>query len=392
MSVQLKKLYEAVKDQREFQIKLLAGENGLDNVVSWVHMVEGEDISRFLEGGEVAFTTGIALSKAGELTELVKTIQKNGASGLVINYGPYIPEVSEEIIAFCNESDFPLFSVPWHVYMAQIMKKFCEEITIADRTSMELTSAVKNAVFLPTQEDLYVPILERYGFSRELPYCAAVISIMHNEPEKRKSINMANLAENISNFIMPKYPGSLVFELNGIVLAVFMNFTDQRVLTAVSDIMKYGKKLLPEGDGIYCGIGRNTKSVRCLCKSYRIAQKVLRLQMKLGKEDTVVSYRDLGVYRILMSVEDDEMIKEYYADTIEPLIQYDEINGTGYVDFLKVHFETGGNIQKTAGRLYLHRNSVIYKIHKIEEILGCDLSDLTVRMEINLAVKLHDLL
>ena len=71
-----------------------------------------------------------------------------------------------------------------------------------------------------------------------------------------------------------------------------------------------------------------------------------------------------------MSVEDDEMIKEYYADTIEPLIQYDEINGTGYVDFLKVHFETGGNIQKTAGRLYLHRNSVIYKIHKIEEILG----------------------
>ncbi len=392
VSIQLKKLYECVKNQPEFQIRLLAGENGLDNVVTWVHMVEGEEISRFLEGGEVAFTTGIALSGGEELIDLVKTIQQNGASGLVINCGPYIPAVPAEIADFCNENDFPLFSVPWHVYMAQIMKKFCEEITTADRTSMELTSAVKNAVFFPAQEELYVPILERYGFSRELPYCAAVLSVVSNDCDRKNAVNYVRMAENIGNFITPKYPGSLVFELNGAVLAVFMHYTDAMVLAAVGEMMKYGKKLLPDGDGLYCGIGRNTKSVRCLCKSYRIAQKVMRLQVRLGREDTAVAYRDLGVYRILMAVEDDEMIREYYTDTIEPLIQYDEINETGYMDFLKVHFETGGNIQKTAGRLYMHRNSVIYKIHKIEEILGCDLSDLNVRTEINLAVKLHDLL
>jgi hypothetical protein len=72
------------KPQPEFQLKLLAGENGLDNVVTWVHMVEGEEISRFLEGGEVAFTTGIALSGVEELIGLVKNHPQNGASGLVI--------------------------------------------------------------------------------------------------------------------------------------------------------------------------------------------------------------------------------------------------------------------------------------------------------------------
>lgn len=50
MSIQMRTLYEAVKDKKEYEIKLLAGEKGLDNTVSWVHVVERKELSTFLEG------------------------------------------------------------------------------------------------------------------------------------------------------------------------------------------------------------------------------------------------------------------------------------------------------------------------------------------------------
>ena len=115
MAVLLSDLYENIKNQ---DVTLVAGERGMGNVVRWLHMVESNAISSFLDGQEIAFTTGVGLNRDETLLDLVKANNEHKASGMVINIGPFIKEVPKDVIDYCNKEGFPLFTVPWRVHMA----------------------------------------------------------------------------------------------------------------------------------------------------------------------------------------------------------------------------------------------------------------------------------
>lgn len=97
MAVTLRKLLESVEEER---IQILAGKNNLDRAVRWTHMVESIEISTFLEGQEIAFTTGAALKSEEDFFEMVKCIINNQATAIIVNIGPYIKEVPEKIIKY----------------------------------------------------------------------------------------------------------------------------------------------------------------------------------------------------------------------------------------------------------------------------------------------------
>ena len=143
---------------------------------------------------------------------------------------------------------------------------------------------------------------------------------------------------------------------------------------------------------VYCGVGRNTKSVRCLYKSYNLALKAMKLQIRRNVPREAAVYKKMGVYRTLMAIDDMEIVKEYYNELFEPPVRYDELNKTSLVEFLKVYFEESGSAVNTAERMFLHRNTVNYKIHKIEEILDCNLSDFDTKVELYIALKLSELI
>ena len=112
---------EIIKLVDHLEMKLVAGEAGTDNEVTWTHVVDSDAISAFLQGKELVFTTGIGLNKDLPLIELVKDVYMDGASGIVINIGPYIDAIGQDVIDFADEKGFPVFEVPWHVHMAEIM-------------------------------------------------------------------------------------------------------------------------------------------------------------------------------------------------------------------------------------------------------------------------------
>ncbi len=100
-------LREIIKQVQHLEMKLVAGETGLDHEVSWTHMVDSDTISAFLQGQELTFTTGLGLNENLTLLRLVKEVWRNKASGIVINTGPYISEIGQDVIDFANEKGFP---------------------------------------------------------------------------------------------------------------------------------------------------------------------------------------------------------------------------------------------------------------------------------------------
>ena len=71
-----------------------------------VHMVDTTEIADFLSGGEIAFTTGIGVSEKMSLLALVDRVYKNHASAMVVNIGPYVAEIPQEVIDFAMHTIF----------------------------------------------------------------------------------------------------------------------------------------------------------------------------------------------------------------------------------------------------------------------------------------------
>lgn len=377
MAVRLESLYKQVRDE---DIKLLAGKKGLNRVVRWVHMVENMEISTFLEGQEIAFTTGIGLREEAELIGLVKGIYEHGASGVVINIGPFIEHIPTDIIDFGNQHDFPVFSVLWNVHMAEIMRIFCLKITESEKMNMELSTAVKNAIFCANQEDLYIEYLEKNGFHKNWGYCCCVIGLY--DTQSGHSIERERWDEiqrRIENCLTHSYKRAFSFELEKQIVLLLAKYSDEKVKEAIADIRQAYMPMLLEHEVSYIGIGCPVKNARCIYKTYEQAKNTERFQKNNGLANQIQQYQNMGIYKLLMAVEDKEVVQDYCSETIDFLIQYDKMNRTDYAKVLGYYLECNGSVQDTADRLFVHRNTVNYKIHKIEELMCCNLSEMQTR-------------
>ena len=381
MAVLLSDLYESIKNQ---DVTLVAGERGMGNVVRWLHMVESNAISSFLDGQEIAFTTGVGLNRDETLLDLVKANNEHKASGMVINIGPFIKEVPKDVIDYCNKEGFPLFTVPWRVHMAEIMRSICYIITESDKYNLELSSAVKNAIFFSNQEELYVPQLERNNFLPTWTYCITVVEIMENG-EKVSEEKLQRYLKNMENYMIFSRKKTFVFELGGNIVLLFAGYAETMVKKTVTDMLK---RCNFQKEQCYIGIGRATPNAQNIGKSYRQACQVLKLQKNTQNDKGVVAYQDLGIYTLLMDIENEDVINEYYAETIQKLVEYDKLNQTNYCEVLQCYLKHSGSVKETAEAMFVHRNTINYKINKIEEMLNCDLSELDTRLLYSIAFML----
>lgn len=387
MAVELQRLIEKVE---HMDVTLIAGEGGLHNLVSWVHMVETTEASDFLQGGEIAFTTGLGLSNRVSLLTLTEFIYQKKAAGIIVNTGPFLESIPQEVIDFCNEKDFPLFVIPWKIHLAEVMRIFCFSITKDDQRTLETAAAFKNAIFFPKQEELYVVPLSQQGFHVNWKYSVCVIRL-HNSISSISN-RLEQLMVSISTFAQHKYQNSAVFSHDAEILVVTAANSDEQLHNFINEIKSHTLSSLASGETITMGCGKLTKSVRCVCKSYHQALSIQKLQENSKIDPSLVFYSDMGIYKLLIGIEDKEIMIEYYDKTIRPLLDYDKQNDSDLAVVLRCYLNHNGSVKGTADELYVHRNTINYKLNKISEILDMDLSQLDIRLQLSVGFMLQDML
>ena len=97
MSISLFELYNDTKSK--YKLNLVAGNNGINNIISWVYYSEDNSTIDFIRGNELIFTTGLEYNHTENwLLELIKNLIKHNACGLVINTGNYIKNIPNDIM------------------------------------------------------------------------------------------------------------------------------------------------------------------------------------------------------------------------------------------------------------------------------------------------------
>ncbi len=383
-------LREIVKQVEHLEMKLVAGEAGLDREVLWTHMVDSDTISAFLQGQELTFTTGIGISEKLPLLKLVQEVYRNGASGIVINIGPYVDKIGQDVLDFANEKAFPVFEVPWKIHMAEIMRIICFAITKEQQSRIEVTAALNNAFLCPAQEELYVFPLMRKGYLADSVYTAVTIRV---EVQKNTVAGerMEQLHSQLGSHLRCNYKRILCCAQEKQLVLVLCDYTGQErkhVLTYI--FQHFCNELKKEETAVFC-VGNQAEELRQLHKSYETANQMAEVSA-LGRipgeevygRHKMIVYKNAGIFRILFALKDEEVMQEFVRDTVQPLLEYDALHHTDLAGVLQCYLRHDGSLQDTANELIVHRNTVNYKINKASEILEMDLTRLENRLEVML--------
>ena len=126
--------------------------------------------------------------------------------------------------------------------------------------------------------------------------------------------------------------------------------------------------------------------------AFRLARESVELMQKLGRGGAVVATSDLGPYALLLRASSRDDLEAFARRTLRPLIEYDRGHGGELLRTLRVFLEEDRVQRRAAARCFVHVNTVVYRVHRIEELLGVDLGDPSTVFDITLALRILDLL
>jgi sugar diacid utilization regulator len=107
------------------------------------------------------------------------------------------------------------------------------------------------------------------------------------------------------------------------------------------------------------------------------------------ENETLLAFDDTGAYRLLLPAmsEDPAELQRFYAETIEPLVAYDEQYETELVMTVETFLDCDGNVAATAQRLFTHRHTVRYRLDRVHELCGLDVGSTDGREKLSLGLK-----
>jgi sugar diacid utilization regulator len=185
-------------------------------------------------------------------------------------------------------------------------------------------------------------------------------------------------------------PGSLAGAGGGEVAAevavIVPAADDERLERAASGL---GRELKDGLAGFHLTIGR---SRRCAdpVDLYRAGSEA-RLAVNVGEAEgePLLAFEDTGAYRLLLPAmsEDPRELERFYAETIEPLASYDDQYETELVTTVEAYLDNDGNVAATAKQLFTHRHTVRYRLERVRELCGHDVSATEGREKLGLGLK-----
>jgi purine catabolism regulator len=139
------------------------------------------------------------------------------------------------------------------------------------------------------------------------------------------------------------------------------------------------------------GLGQTARDISAWRNSYRDAVQALELAVRL-QTDTPLYIGDLGVYQLILSLSDREKLLNFTKKTLGPLLEYDMRQHADLVKTLEAFFACHGNLSQTAEMLIVHRNTLLYRMNRINEIAEIDLNRPETRLALHLALTIRRLL
>lgn len=317
-----------------------------------------------------------------------------------------IPSSRHEVVGFLslvgNESDFDYLE---RIILSQVTPIIAIEVA-RERDRSEVENRYQVEAFTDVLQGHYQQPDEMMARARLLGYdltTPQLVVIFEISPDERDfpSSSYAQWGKRVRDELLREWPTCWVLSEARRVTAIvpLPAFDDsvevereyenslysrlERVISRVSSYRNNGAR-----SPLYsCGLGRVARSLASISLSHREAQQALEIGRRLFGEGGVHSFSRLGIYRLLFYLNGHSELEDFYYETLGPLLDHDST----YVETLEGFFRCNGNLSEMARSMHFHRNSLLYRLNRIETLLGRSLEDPELRLSLQVALKIHHL-
>lgn len=185
--------------------------------------------------------------------------------------------------------------------------------------------------------------------------------------------------------------------------SVYVNLSDSTVFLIHSDNENYDtdnriKKLCDNIQNLIknkfnftvsIGIGNSKNDITQIYKSYKESQISIKIGRIMHKSNSALFYSELGIYRLLYSIYQNEEVQDFCKSSIGKLIEYDKQHNSELFNSIIAIVECDWNIKAASELMYTHYNTMKYRYKKIASLIGEDLNKSEVRLNLSLALKVY---
>lgn len=365
------------------QLALVGGKGGLDRIVRCPYVTLTNSIAKWVRGGELMFVSGTDLRCSEEelCNLLYESYTKNLAGVVILVRAEDTNGISPQLIELANQFCLPLFSMPYELPLVEIIEEI-NNFIIQTKLKEQFDNELMLMLFDSNGVDVDAVIARGtcYHYNLTGSHRIAVISMQNIQstfrtdefPLVEKAMKYMESVRSLIAFICRNNGWQVLSMVGSGSVILLLPFATRQTVTAMLSEIK--NQIVKNFDSpcIQIGVGQEYEHLNEVKRSRLEAERAV--QVVDEKDDDIVFYQDLGMYKVLFEVKSDAVMQSYVEEILGKVLTYDKENHTHLLETLEVYLTENCNLVRTAERLYIHRNSLVYRIRKLEEVTGYDFS------------------
>ncbi len=214
----------------------------------------------------------------------------------------------------------------------------------------------------------------------------------HLETEEDRLAIHKRISGQIRRRIQDNYPGSVLYERENLLtclICLSKDPTAARLKTWLRDLVRQMRA--EHSVRLSIGIGNQCQSISDYRRGFVEASEALQMGQNMNRDGGVTHFNDLGVYRYLYKIARMDDLRDMYQDQVAHIANYDRRKGTDLLDTLETYLECAGNLTRTSNRLFVHRNTLIQRLERLQSLCDIDLQERGNWLTLQVAIKVFKL-
>ncbi|MEI4768270.1 PucR family transcriptional regulator ligand-binding domain-containing protein [Psychrobacillus sp. FJAT-51614] len=212
----------------------------------------------------------------------------------------------------------------------------------------------------------------------------------------KRGISNGNEETLLHEAIYQYLPNAIIGSKSGLKVVLWKsNIEDREWLIKIKERVSTILDLVKKQDNeiiIQVGIGTLSEHINNISESYMKAQDALEFGEVLNGKESITSYSELGVFRMLGQFTNSEELKTFIPPSLQTLLNYQQANKTDLLTTLKVFLQCNQNATKASQLLFIHHKTAVYRIERIKEITGMNFDDAEEMLLVQIGLKITELL
>ena len=378
------------------QAKVIAGLGGMEKGIRWSYKAENINFEKWVRGKELLIVSSPVTQRKN--FDLYKTIEKaielHMSCALLLIGENYVTQIDKKVIDLAENNDFPLFTMPWDVPLLDFFEELGHAISyLDDRKDIE-DSLLAEIIF---GSCINTSSIEQK--CRQMGYDLSVLEqvfVLHlSEQNSNETCNrlkyhddkpsdectrknqritndqIRNYAQTLKEYFSQcNYP-AIVSCYGDRIIGFMRNCADDRK-KIIEIFERFTKFLQNDRNEIEytLNIGETCENISKLQKSFHETSKTNSVLEHINRRNEIVFYDEIGFYRMLMSYENTAPMQQFAYEVLRPVIQYEKKAHTQLMETMWAYFECDCNLQRTADKLFSHKNTVKYRLQRVEQLTG----------------------